>query len=275
MGEPRRIYGLLSKGIIDMKSKALVAEFIGTFWLVLGGVGSAVFAAQFFADDGGDIGIGLVGISLAFGLTVVTGAYAVGHISGGHFNPAVTLGLTAGGRFDAAKAPGYIVSQVLGAIAAAALLGFLVQEKAEGAIGTLASNGYGALSPSGYSAEAVVVAEIVLTAIFLVVIMGATSKRAAAGFGGLAIGLSLTLIHLISIPISNTSVNPARSTGPALIAAIDGTTEPLSQLWVFWLAPIVGGILGGIIYKYLLDDDTAIELDEIVLEEKERELSEA
>ena len=248
-----------------MNMKELAAEFVGTFWLVLGGAGSAIFAAQYFSGEETEIGIGLLGVSLAFGLTVVTGAYAVGHISGGHFNPAVTLGVAAGGRFNPAKIPGYIIAQVLGAIAAAGLMGFIVQEKAGGAIGTLASNGYGAAdadgfgSPGGYSMAAVIVAEVVLTAIFLIVIMGATSKRSAAGFGGLAIGLCLTLIHLVSIPISNTSVNPARSTGPALIAAIDGTSGPINQLWVFWFAPIIGGILGGLIYKYLLDADLDVD----------------
>lgn len=247
-----------------MHMKELAAEFFGTFWLVLGGVGSALFAALFLAGDT-EIGIGLVGVSLAFGLTVVTGAYAVGHISGGHFNPAVTLGVAAGGRFNASKIPGYIIAQVLGGIAAAALMGFLIKEADGGSIGTLASNGYGVAegadgfgSPGGYSLAAVLVAEVVFTAIFLIVIMGATAKRAAAGFGGLAIGLCLTLIHLVTIPISNTSVNPARSTGPALIAAADGTSAPMEQLWVFWVAPIVGGILGGLIYKYLLDSDADI-----------------
>ncbi len=244
-----------------MNMKELAAEFIGTFWLVLGGVGSAIFAATFLGGDT-EIGIGLLGVSLAFGLTVVTGAYAVGHISGGHFNPAVTLGVAAGGRFESSKIPGYIIAQVLGAIAAAGLMGFIIQEADGGTIGTLASNGFGSDadfgSPGGYSMAAVLVAEVVLTAIFLIVIMGATAKRAAAGFGGLAIGLCLTLIHLISIPISNTSVNPARSTGPALIAAVDGTSAPLEQLWLFWVAPIIGGILGGLIYKYLLDADTDI-----------------
>ena len=248
-----------------MNPKELAAECIGTFWLVLGGVGSAVFAAQFFATKEStgveyDIGIGLLGVSLAFGLTVVTGAYAVGHISGGHFNPAVTLGLVAGGRFDPAKVPGYIAAQVVGALLASGLMSFVLLEAPEGKIGGLASNGYGDFSPGKYSLEAVLVIEVVLTAVFLIVIMGATAKKAAAGMAGLAIGLALTLIHLISIPISNTSVNPARSTGPAIIAAIDGTSDHVGQLWVFWLAPIVGGVLGALIYKHLIDSDESADV---------------
>jgi aquaporin Z len=223
------------------------AEFLGTFWLTLGGCGSAVLAAAF-----PQVGIGLLGVSLAFGLTVLTGAYALGPISGGHFNPAVSIGLVVGKRFKAAELPGYIVSQVLGAIAAAAVL-FLIVSGKDGftGVGGFASNGYGADSPGGFSMVSVLVCEVVMTAIFLMVILGATSKRAAGGFGGLAIGLCLTLIHLVSIPVSNTSVNPARSTGPALFAQ----TGALGELWLFWVAPIVGAILGAVIYNVLLDND--------------------
>ncbi|MTW04676.1 aquaporin Z [Pseudoduganella ginsengisoli] len=223
------------------------AEFLGTFWLTLGGCGSAVLAAAFPG-----VGIGLLGVSLAFGLTVLTGAYALGPISGGHFNPAVSVGLVVGGRFKAAELPGYIVSQVLGAIAAAAVLFLIVSGKTGfSGVGGFASNGYGANSPGGYSMVSVLVCEVVMTAIFLMVILGATSKRAAGGFGGLAIGLCLTLIHLVSIPVSNTSVNPARSTGPALFAQ----TGALGDLWLFWAAPIIGAILGAVIYNVLLDNE--------------------
>ncbi len=248
-------------------SKELAAEFFGTLWLVLGGCGSAIFAAQYFTtDDGGaiwDVGIGLLGVSLAFGLTVVTGAYALGHISGGHFNPAVTLGLVAGGKFPAAKVVQYIVAQVLGALVAGLVIYAVVSGRdgwagiGEGA-GTFATNGYGTDgSPGGYNALSVFIAEAVLTALFLMVILGATAKRAAAGMGGLAIGLMLTLIHLVSIPISNTSVNPARSTSQAIVAAIfgDGVTTPVAQLWMFWVAPIVGAVIGGTLYRSLLDTD--------------------
>lgn len=225
-------------------SKKLFAEFFGTFWLVFGGCGSAVFAASV------NLGIGYTGVALAFGLTVLTMAYAVGHISGGHFNPAVTLGLVAGGRFSAKDALPYIVSQVIGAIAAGAVLYFIASGKAGFDVTAgFASNGFGEHSPEGYSFIAVVIAEIVLTAFFLLVIHGATDKRAPAGFAPIAIGLALTLIHLISIPVSNTSVNPARSTGVALFQG----TWAVEQLWVFWLAPIVGGVLGGLIYRTLLE----------------------
>lgn len=227
---------------MNMKSK-LMAEFIGTFWLVLGGCGSAMLAATFAAGD--NINIGLVGVSLAFGLTVLTMAYAVGHISGGHFNPAVSIGLAVGGRFSFAELVPYIISQVLGAIAAAAVLAVIVTGNGS-EIGTLASNGFGDASPGGYSLIAVLITEVVMTAAFLFIIMGATDGRAPAGFAPIAIGLGLTLIHLISIPVSNTSVNPARSTGPALIS-MDGTA--IAQLWVFWAAPIAGAILGAILYK--------------------------
>jgi aquaporin Z len=225
-----------------MKSK-LMAEFIGTFWLVLGGCGSAMLAATFASAD--NINIGLVGVSLAFGLTVLTMAYAVGHISGGHFNPAVSIGLAVGGRFSYAELVPYIIAQVLGAIAAAAVLLIIVTGNGAEA-GSLASNGFGDASPGGYNLFAVLVTEVVMTAAFLFIIMGATDGRAPAGFAPIAIGLGLTLIHLISIPVSNTSVNPARSTGPALIS-MDGTA--IAQLWVFWAAPIAGAIIGAILYK--------------------------
>jgi aquaporin Z len=225
------------------------AEFLGTFWLTLGGCGSAVLAAAFPG-----LGIGLLGVSLAFGLTVVTGAYAFGPISGGHFNPAVSVGLVIGKRFPAAELPGYIVSQVLGAIAAAAVLYLIASGKAGFAgVGGFASNGYGGNSPGGYSMAAVFVCELVMTAIFLLVILGATARNAAPGFGGLAIGLCLTLIHLVSIPVSNTSVNPARSTGPALFAQ----TGALGELWLFWVAPIAGAIVGAAIYNVLLAEEAS------------------
>ncbi len=227
---------------MKMKSK-LMAEFIGTFWLVLGGCGSAMLAATFGAEDG--INIGLVGVSLAFGLTVLTMAYAVGHISGGHFNPAVSVGLAVGGRFSWAELVPYAISQTLGAIAAAAVLLVIVTGNGSEA-GTLASNGFGDASPGGYSMISVLIMEVVMTAAFLFIIMGATDSRAPAGFAPIAIGLGLTLIHLISIPVSNTSVNPARSTGPALIS-MDATA--ISQLWMFWAAPIVGAAVGAILYK--------------------------
>ncbi len=224
------------------------AEFLGTFWLTLGGCGSAVLAAAFPG-----VGIGLLGVSLAFGLTVLTGAYALGPISGGHFNPAVSIGLVVGKRFSAAELPGYIIAQVLGAIAAAALLYLIVSGKADfQGVGGFASNGYGANSPGGFSMVSVLLCEVAMTALFLIVILGATAKRAAGGFGGLAIGLCLTLIHLVSIPVSNTSVNPARSTGPALFAQ----TAAMGDLWLFWVAPIAGAILGALIYNLLLADES-------------------
>jgi len=244
-------------------AKELTAEFIGTMWLVLGGAGSAVMAAHFMGGDPSvNLGIGFLGVSLAFGLTVVTGAYALGHISGGHFNPAVTLGLVAGGKFSSAKALPYIVAQVVGGIVGGLAI-YIMASGREGGFditdtaGTFATNGYGQFSPGGYTLGSVFFTEVILTAIFLIVILGATAKKASAAMGGLAIGLALTLIHLISIPISNTSVNPARSTGQAVIAAIfgDGATTPITQLWLFWVAPIIGGILGGIIHKSLLDTD--------------------
>ena len=234
--------------------KRLGAEFIGTFWLVLGGCGSAVLAAN-FGGDGNPLGIGLLGVSLAFGLTVLTGAYALGHISGGHFNPAVSFGLWAGGRFPAKDLLPYIVAQVLGALLAGGILFQIASGTAAFAVdansaGAFATNGFGAHSPGGYSATAAFLCEVVMTAMFLVIIMGATHKNAPVGFAPIAIGLGLTLIHLISIPVTNTSVNPARSTG---VAAIIGGA-PLSQLWLFWVAPILGGLLGGVLYKWLGPD---------------------
>ena len=234
--------------------KRLGAEFIGTFWLVLGGCGSAVLAAN-FGGDGNPLGIGLLGVALAFGLTVLTGAYALGHISGGHFNPAVSFGLWAGGRFPAKDLLPYIVAQVAGGI----LAGFILLQIASGtagfaidnnSAGTFATNGFDAFSPGGYSMTSAFLCEVVMTAMFLVIILGATHKNAPAGFAPIAIGLGLTLIHLISIPVTNTSVNPARSTGVALM--VGGT--PLSQLWLFWVAPIIGGVLGGVVYKWLGKD---------------------
>jgi aquaporin Z len=227
-------------------TKKLFAEFIGTFWLVLGGCGSAVLAARF-----SDVGIGLVGVSLAFGLTVLTMAFAIGHISGCHLNPAVTLGLWAGKRFDSKEVIPYILSQVLGGISGAAIL-FVVASGIQGfsLSNGFASNGYGIHSPGGYSLLAGIVTEVVMTFMFLMIIMGATDKRAPAGFAPIAIGLGLTLIHLISIPVTNTSVNPARSTGVALF--VGGWA--IQQLWMFWLAPIVGGILGGVVYKSMASE---------------------
>ena len=222
--------------------KKLGAEFFGTFWLVLGGCGSAVLAAAF-----PDVGIGLAGVSLAFGLTVLTMAYAIGHISGCHLNPAVSIGLWAGGRFPAKDLGPYIVAQVLGAIAAGGVL-YLI---AFAGTGGFASNGFGEHSPGGFSMQAAVITEVVMTAFFLIVILGATDKRAPAGFAPIAIGLCLTLIHLISIPVTNTSVNPARSTGVALFA----DAWAVQQLWVFWAAPIVGALLGATIYKFIGKED--------------------
>lgn len=224
----------------------LSAEFLGTFVLVFGGCGSAVLAAAF-----PQLGIGFAGVALAFGLTVLTMAYAVGHISGGHFNPAITIGLLAGGRFPAKEVVPYIVAQVLGGIAAAAVLYLIASGKAgfDATASGFASNGYGEHSPGGYSLTSAIVIEFVLSAVFLIVIHGATDKFAAAGFAPLAIGLALTLIHLISIPVTNTSVNPARSTAVALFQG----TWAIQQLWVFWLVPILGGIVGGLIYRCLLE----------------------
>jgi aquaporin Z len=219
------------------------AEFFGTFWLVLGGCGSAVLAAAF-----PDVGIGLLGVSLAFGLTVLTMAFAIGHISGCHLNPAVSFGLWVGGRFQAKELLPYIVAQVLGGIAAGGVLYLIATGKAGFDLsGGFASNGYGAHSPGGYSLLAALITEVVMTMMFLLVIMGATDKRAPQGFAPIAIGLCLTLIHLISIPVTNTSVNPARSTGVAVFVG----DWAISQLWLFWIAPIVGGMLGAVIYRFI------------------------
>lgn len=227
---------------MDMSRRA-AAEFIGTFWLVLGGCGSAVLAAAF-----PNLGIGLLGVSLAFGLTLLTMAFAIGHISGCHINPAVTIGLVAGGRFKAAEMIPYIVAQVLGAVAAGGVLYLIASGQAGFMVSDgFAANGYGDHSPGGYSLSAALVSEIVMTFAFLFVIMGATDDRAPKGFAPIPIGLCLTLIHLISIPVTNTSVNPARSTGPAIF--VGGWA--LAQLWLFWLAPIVGAILGGWCYRWL------------------------
>jgi len=224
-------------------SKKLAAEFIGTFWLVLGGCGSAVLAAAF-----PDVGIGLAGVSLAFGLTVLTMAYAIGHISGCHLNPAVTVGLWAGGRHPAKEVLPYIVAQVIGAIVGAFVLYSIASGKAGFDLaGGFASNGYGAHSPGGYSLAAGFTTEVVMTLMFLMIILGATDRRAPAGFAPIAIGLGLTLIHLISIPVTNTSVNPARSTGPALIVG----DWALGQLWLFWVAPILGALIAGYLYRWL------------------------
>lgn len=224
-------------------SKRFAAEFIGTFWLVLGGCGSAVLAAAF-----PNVGIGLHGVALAFGLTVLTMAYAIGHISGCHLNPAVSVGLAVGGRFKTSELLPYIIAQVLGAIVAAAVLYFIASGKPGFDLaGGLASNGYADHSPGSYSAASAFVTEVVMTFMFLIIILGATDKRAPSGFAPIAIGLGLTLIHLISIPVTNTSVNPARSTGPALM--VGGWA--LVQLWMFWVAPLIGAALAGIVYRWL------------------------
>ena len=227
------------------------AEFIGTFWLVLGGCGSAVLAAAFPG-----VGIGLLGVSLAFGLTVLTMAFAIGHISGCHLNPAVSVGLAVAGRFKAADLPAYIAAQVLGALAAAGVLYLIASGKAGFDLsGGLASNGYGEHSPGQYSLIAAIVTEVVMTGMFLLIILGATDARAPKGFAPIAIGLALTLIHLISIPVTNTSVNPARSTGPAVF--VGGWA--LAQLWLFWVAPVAGAVLGAIAYRFIGGDATKIE----------------
>ena len=224
-------------------TKTLAAELIGTFWLVFGGCGSAVLAAGFPG-----LGIGFVGVSLAFGLTVLTMAYAVGGISGGHFNPAVSLGLAVAGRFSYKELVPYWAAQVIGAVIAGAALYAIASGQPAFSAGGFASNGFGALSPGGYSMHAALLIEIILTAGFLIVILGSTSKSVPAGFAPIAIGLALTLIHLISIPVTNTSVNPARSTGVALFAE----TAAMGQLWLFWLAPLVGGAAGALVWKVLL-----------------------
>ena len=221
----------------------LLAEFIGTLWLVLGGCGSAVLAAAF-----PDLGIGLLGVSLAFGLTVVTMAYTVGHISGGHFNPAVSVGLWIGGKFSASELPGYIIAQVAGAITGAAILYFIASGNDSFSLaGGFAANGYGEHSPGKYSMMAGLITEVVMTFFFLIIILGSTHDKAPKGFAGLSIGLGLTLIHLVSIPVTNTSVNPARSTGQALFVG----DWAIGQLWLFWLAPIAGAALAGIVHKIL------------------------
>ncbi len=227
--------------------KRMTAETFGTFWLVLGGTGSAVLAAGFPG-----LGIGFVGVSLAFGLTVLTGAYALGHISGGHFNPAVTIGLTVGRRFPAKEVVPYIVAQVIGAIIASAVLAYIASGKPgfDLVASGFAANGFGEHSPGQYSQAAAFVTEVVLTFVFLIVILGSTDKRAPAGFAPIAIGLALTLIHLISIPVTNTSVNPARSTGPALF--VGGWA--LQQLWLFWVAPIVGAVIAGVVYPFMTEE---------------------
>ena len=227
--------------------RKLIAEFVGTFWLVFGGCGSAIFAAAF-----PDLGIGFVGVAFAFGLTVLTMAYAVGGISGGHFNPAVSIGLSAAGRFPASMLPGYIISQVIGAIVAGAMLYLIASGKAGFAAGGFAANGYGEHSPGGYAMYAAFLAEALLTFFFLIIILGSVHGRAPKGFAPIAIGLGLTLIHLVSIPITNTSVNPARSTGVAFFA--DGGWA-IGQLWLFWVAPIVGAVLAGLFWKALWEQD--------------------
>lgn len=226
--------------------KKLVAEFFGTWWLVLGGCGSAVLAAGF-----PELGIGFVGVSIAFGLTVVTMAYAIGHISGCHLNPAVTIGLWAGGRFEAKDIIPYIIAQVLGATFGALIIYLIASGKSGFELGGFAANGYGEHSPGGYGLIAALVCEVVMTFMFLLVILGATHSKAPAGFAGLAIGLALTLIHLISIPVTNTSVNPARSTSQALFVG----DWAMGQLWLFWVAPIIGAILAGVVYKYLSPEE--------------------
>jgi aquaporin Z len=231
-------------------ARRALAEFIGTFWLVLGGCGSAVLACGLE-----DVGIGYLGVSLAFGLTVVTMAYAIGHVSGCHLNPAVSVGLTVGRRFKASDLLPYIVAQVAGAVVAAVVLYFIASGSPAGfdLKGGLASNGYGEHSPGGYSLAAGFLTEVVMTFIFLMVILGATDRRAPQGFAPLAIGLCLTLIHLVSIPVTNTSVNPARSTGPALVAC----GWSLGQLWLFWVAPMIGAALAGLVYRWLAAEEAA------------------
>jgi aquaporin Z len=229
------------------------AEFLGTLWLVLGGCGSAVLAAAYPA-----MGIGFVGVSLAFGLTVLTGAYALGHISGAHFNPAVTFGLWAGKRFPGNELIPYIFAQVLGGLAGAGILYLVASGKAGFSLTAgFASNGYAAHSPGGYSLGAAFVAEVVLTFFFLIVILGSTHRLAPKGFAPLAIGLCLTLIHLISIPVTNTSVNPARSTGPAILVALSGEMWPVGQLWIFWIAPVLGAVMAGVVYTFIAEGNNA------------------
>jgi aquaporin Z len=238
-------------------SRRVVAEFFGTFWLTFGGCGSAVLAAGFPA-----LGIGFLGVAFAFGLTVLTMAYAVGHISGGHFNPAVTLGLWAGGRCANKHVVPYVVAQVVGAILAAAVLYMIASGKSAWVAGGFASNGYGALSPGKYGLGACLVTEILATFFFLFIIIGTTSRGAATGFAGIPIGLALTLIHLVTIPVTNTSVNPARSTGPALFAG----GPYIGQLWLFWLAPIAGAVIAGLLTRWMYEAEAI--LDTIVVEER-------
>lgn len=236
----------MSTGVL----RRVAAEFFGTFWLTFGGCGAAVLAAAF-----PELGIGFVGVSLAFGLTVLTMAYAVGHVSGGHFNPAVTVGLWSAGRCVAGDVLPYVIAQVAGAIAAAAVLWFIASGQAGWVPGAFAANGYGELSPGKYSLAACFLAEALLTFVFVFIIVGTTSKGAAVGFAGIPIGFALTLIHLISIPVTNTSVNPARSTGPALFAG----TAYVGQLWLFWLAPLVGAIVGGALARWMYEPADVVE----------------
>ena len=238
-------------------SRRVIAELFGTFWLTLGGCGAAVIAATFPA-----VGIGLLGVSFAFGLTVLTMAYAVGPISGGHFNPAVTLGLWSAGRCANKHVLPYIVAQVVGAVAAAAVLWVIASGKPDWTPGGFAANGYGNLSPGKYGLLSCLITELVMTFFFLYIIIGTTSKGAASGFAGIPIGLALTLIHLVSIPVTNTSVNPARSTGPALFAGADY----VGQLWLFWLAPIAGAMAAGVLARWMYEPDTLVET--IVVEDR-------
>jgi aquaporin Z len=238
-------------------SRRVVAEFFGTFWLVLGGCGAAVLAAGF-----PNLGIGFLGVAFAFGLTVLTMAYAVGHISGGHFNPAVTIGLWSAGRCASKHVIPYIVAQVIAAIIAAAVLWVIASGKPEWVAGGFAANGYGNLSPGKYGLGSCFVDEVVMTFFFLFIIIGTTSKGAAAGFAGIPIGLALTLIHLVSIPVTNTSVNPARSTGPALFAG----GEYIAQLWLFWIGPIIGAVIAGLLTRWMYETEAIIET--VVVEER-------
>jgi aquaporin Z len=251
-------------------TKRCIAEFIGTFWLVLGGCGSAVLAAAYTTEGGvgkatASLGIGTFGVSIAFGLTVLTMAYAIGHISGCHLNPAVSIGLWAGNRFPVGDLVPYILAQVGGAIVAAMVIYGIATGKVGYALtgsGPLATNGFGIHSPQGYSLAACFLTELVMTFMFLLVILGATDRRAPQGFAPIAIGLMLTLIHLISIPVTNTSVNPARSTGPAILVAALGNTQLITQVWLFWLAPIMGAIAAGFFYKTIFEPSTEIESTE-------------
>jgi aquaporin Z len=244
-------------------TRRCVAEFFGTWWLVLGGCGAAVLSAAFLGPPGTSLGIGFLGVAFAFGLTVLTMAYAVGFISGGHFNPAVTIGLWAGGRFKSSDVLPYIIAQVIGAIVAAAILYWIASGKPGWVMGGFAANGYGDLSPGKYGLGSCFVGEVVATFFFLFVIIGSTSKGAAVGFAGIPIGLCLTLIHLVMIPVTNTSVNPARSTGPALFAG----GHYIAQLWLFWLAPIIGAALAGFLTRWLYQDEVVV-VDTVVVEEQ-------